>query len=133
MQAIFQDVIDKERAERDHFLKEVIPNIPGVCARACPEGDNAPIAIAVTGSGRSRVASQSDGHNSAPAQARRKPTMGGQAEEEEDQEDPRLPGVTPSPVTADRRHARREAAMRVLAELALKDAGTTPAPVTARK
>jgi hypothetical protein len=59
--------------------------------------------------------------------------MGGQAEEEEDQEDPRLPGVTPSPVTADRRHARREAAMRVLAELAAEDAGTTPAPVTARK
>jgi len=25
MQAIFQDVIDSERAERDHFLKEVIP------------------------------------------------------------------------------------------------------------
>jgi serine/threonine-protein kinase len=115
MQAIFQDVIDKERAEP--APRETTPPLP-LQSLAAAEG---------------RVASQSDGHNSAPAQARRKPTMGGQAEEEEDQEDPRLPGVTPSPVTADRRHARREAAMRVLAELAAEDAGTTPAPVTARK
>jgi len=56
--------------------------------------------------------------------------MGGQAEEEKDEEDngARLPGVTPVPDTAERRRARREAAMRVLAELAAEDAGDTPSP-----
>jgi serine/threonine-protein kinase len=133
MQAIFQDVIDKERAERDHFLKEVIPIFRESVPEPAPRETTPPLPLQSLAAAEGRVASQSDGHNSAPAQARRKPTMGGQAEEEEDQEDPRLPGVTPSPVTADRRHARREAAMRVLAELAAEDAGTTPAPVTARK
>ena len=56
--------------------------------------------------------------------------MGGQAEEEKDEEDngSRLPGVTPVPDTVERRRARREAAMHVLAELTAEDAGNTPSP-----
>jgi hypothetical protein len=38
----------------------------------------------------------------------------------------RLPGVTPVPVAVDGRLARREAALRVLAELAAEDAEPTP-------
>ncbi len=132
MQAIFEDVIDKERLERDHFLKEVIPTFrasspaPPVSA----SGDRRTPLPLVSLAEMDRSAPHSNGHAAAAAQARRRPAMGGQAHEEEDEEGDgaRLPGVTPAPDSADRRRARREAAMRVLAELAAEGDGTTPAP-----
>ncbi len=155
MQAIFEDVIDKERLDRDHFLKEVIPAFrassperPASDARerATPLPLES-LAAAEIGSG-----AQSNDHATAPPHARHRPTMGGQTQEEKHEagNGARLPGVTPAPDRADRRRARREsaiapapdkadrrrarreAAMRVLAELAAEDAETIPAPVQPR-
>ena len=77
-----------------------------------------------------RSAAQSDGQHSAAVSVRRRPTTGGQVREEkrEDSNGMHLPGVTPAPDPADRRLARREAAMRVLAELAAEGEGATPPP-----
>jgi hypothetical protein len=58
---------------------------------------------------------------------------GPKEEKYDDSNGMRLPGVTPAPVAVDSRPARREAALRVLAELAAEDADPTPAPVQARK
>jgi serine/threonine protein kinase len=130
MQAIFQDVIDKERAERDQFLKEVIP-IFRESSPEPPASDNADGRVTVpleslASAERSGRASTASGP--APARARR--DTGGHAPEAKGEEGngARLPGVTPSPVAADGRRARREAAMRVLAELAAEDARVIPAP-----
>jgi serine/threonine protein kinase len=130
MQAIFQDVIDNEREEREHFLKEVIPAFRA----SAPEESPAPVATETTkplplpleslaAQERRGGATPSLGRAAGAVYAKRRPT--GQAHaENEGNHDASLPGVTPSPITADRRRARREAAMRVLAELAAEDAGT---------
>jgi serine/threonine-protein kinase len=135
MQAIFQDVIDSERAERDHFLKEVIPIFRESVPEPVAKEKTTPLPLQSLAAAEGRVVSQSDSYKSAAAQAKRRPTIGGQVEEEKDEDDSgaRLPGVTPAPDSAERRRARREAAMRVLAELAAEDSGTTPGAETARK
>jgi serine/threonine protein kinase len=135
MQTIFQDVIDKECGEREHFLKEVIPAFRASSPeppRSAADGVPAMLPLESLAE-RERSAPQSNGY--AAARVRRRPTMGGQAQEEsgDDGNSARLPGVTPAPVTADQRRARREAAMRVLAELAAEADGATPAPEEARK
>jgi hypothetical protein len=65
--------------------------------------------------------------------ARPQPPAPAKQENQDGSDGLRLPGVTPSPVAADPRLARREAALRVLAQLAAEDADPTPAPVQARK
>jgi hypothetical protein len=62
-----------------------------------------------------------------------KPPSPAEQDNQENDNGMRLPGVTPVPVAVDGRLARREAALRVLAELAAEDAEPTPAPVQARK
>ena len=133
MQTIFEEVIDKERGEREHFLKEVIPafraSSPEPTPPAAGEGP-ATLPLESLAAAEGRVATQSDGHQSAAVSVRRRPTTGGQVREEkrEDSNGMHLPGVTPAPDPADRRRARREAAMRVLAELAAEGEGATPPP-----
>jgi serine/threonine-protein kinase len=133
MQTIFEEVIDKERGEREYFLKEVIPAF-----RAAPPEPSPPAAgetpatlpLESLAAAEERVAAQSNGHHSAAVSVRRRPTTGGQVREEkpEDSNGMHLPGVTPAPDPADQRRARREAAMRVLAELAAEGEGITPPP-----
>jgi serine/threonine protein kinase len=131
MQTIFEEVIDKERGEREHFLKEVIPafraSSPAPPPPAAGEGPTT-LPLESLAAAEGRVAAQSNGHNSSAVSVRRRPTTGGQVREEkrEDSNGMRLPGVTSVPGPADRRRARREAAMRVLAELAAEGEGITP-------
>jgi serine/threonine protein kinase len=133
MQTIFEEVIDKERGEREYFLKEVIPafraSSPAPPPPAAGEGPTT-LPLESLAAAEGRGAAQSNGHNSAAVSVRRRPTTGGQVREEkrEDSSGMRLPGVTPVPDPADRRRARREAAMRVLAELAAEGEGITPPP-----
>jgi serine/threonine protein kinase len=133
MQTIFEEVIDKERGEREYFLKEVIPAFRASSSAPPPpaEGEGPttlPLESLAAEEGRS--AAQSNGQHSAAVSVRRKPATGGQVREEkrEDSNGMHLPGVTPAPDPADRRRARREAAMRVLAELAAEGEGATPTP-----
>jgi serine/threonine protein kinase len=133
MQAVFQDVIDKERAERDHLLKNVIPSFRASStappATAAPE-DPAPSQPA---GDKPRSASQSNGHPARTVHATPKPPGPAEQENHDGNNGTRLPGVTPAPVMVDSRLARREAALRVLSELAAEDAAPTPTPVQARR
>jgi serine/threonine protein kinase len=129
MQTVFQDVIDTERAEREHLLKDVIPAFRA-SSSAPPAKAKAPTPPPAAAD-KHRSAFQSKSPQPTPAHARPKPPS--PAKEENQDGSVRLPGVTPSPVAVDPRLARREAALRVLAELAAEDAEPTPAPVQARK
>jgi len=137
MQAIFQESIDKERAERDHLLKVAIPafraSVPAPAAS--DDGDGRVTVPLETLASAEKSGRASTPNGQALAQAKPRRNTGGHASEakSEDGNGARLPGVTPTAVRVDRRRAHREAAMRVLAELAADDAGTTPAPVQARK
>ena len=132
MQAIFQDVIDNEREEREQYLKEVIPafrasshDVPTPAARET----TLPLPLeALAAAERRSGAAPSYGRPAGAGHAKRRPTGQNPADSDEEVNDARLPGVTPSPIAADLRRAHREAAMRVLAELAAEDAGTTPGP-----
>jgi len=139
MHTIFEESIDKERAEREHLLKEVIPAFRA-SSPAPPAPDDADGRVtlpleSLASAERSSRTSTSGGQAATPAQAKPRRTTGSHAHEAKGGggNGAQLPGVTPSPATADGRRARREAAMRVLAELAVEDAGPTPAPVQARK
>jgi serine/threonine protein kinase len=137
MQTIFEESIDKERAEREHLLKEVIPAFRA-SSPTPPAPDDAdgrvtlPLESLASAERSGRTSTPS---GQAPAQAKPRRNTGGHGHEAKGEggNGARLPGVTPSPATADGRRARREAAMRVLAELAAEDAEPTPAPVQARK
>jgi serine/threonine-protein kinase len=131
MQAVFQDVIDTERAEREHLLKDVIPAFRA--SSSAPPKPAAPRARAPqpAAADKPRSVFQSKSPPATPMQARPKPPSPAKGEQHDGSV--RLPGVTPSPVAVDPRLARREAALRVLAELAAEDAEPTPAPVQARK
>jgi len=133
MQSIFEEVIDKERGEREYFLKEVIPAFRAAPPEPPPPaGGEGPTTLPLESlaAAEGRVAAQSNGHNSAAVSVRRRPTTGGQVREEtrEDSNGMHLPGVTQAPDPAERRRARREAAMRVLAELAAEGEGITSPP-----
>jgi len=133
MQTVFQDVIDTERAEREHLLKDVIPAFRA--SSSAPPKPAAPKARAPqpAAADKPRSAFQSKSPPATPMQARPKPPASAKQENKGASDGIRLPGVTPSPVVVDPRLARREAALRVLAELAAEDAEPTPAPVQARK
>jgi serine/threonine protein kinase len=132
MQAVFQDVIDKERAEREHLLKDVIPAFrASSSAPPAPAARKTPAQPSVAAE-KPRSASQSKGPPARTVHATPKPP-GPKEEKHDDSNGMRLPGVTPAPVAVDSRPARREAALRVLAELAAEDADPTPAPVQVRK
>ena len=113
MQAIFQEVMGTEQAEREHFLKEVIPAFrashPDPSESAAASG-SASVPLESLAAAERSGAAQSNGDSAGAGHAGN---------------DARLPGVTPTPVTADHRRVRREAAMRVLDELAAEDAGTS--------
>jgi serine/threonine protein kinase len=129
MQAVFQDVINKERAEREHLLKDVIPAFRA--SSSAPPARERPTQPSVAHD-KPRSASQSNRTPARTVHATPKPP--GPREENHDGSDGmRLPGVTPVPVAVDGRAAHREAALRVLAELAAEDAAPTPSPVQARK
>jgi serine/threonine protein kinase len=137
MQTIFQESIDKERAERDNLLKVAIPAFR-TSVPAPPASDDAEGRVTVpleSLASAERSGRASTANRQAPDQAKPRRNTGGHAPEAKGEEGKgaRLPGVTPTAVRVDRRRARREAAMRVLSELAAEDAGTTPAPVQARK
>jgi len=139
MQAVFEDIIDKEREEREHYLKVVIPAFRA----SSPE---APVSAAEAGPAtfplELLVPPERNGHRLRPtahgeAPARGKPKLNasgharedqGQADEVHAANDSPLPGVTPSPDPRDQRRARREAAMRVLAELVAEGETVTPPP-----
>ena len=130
MQAVFPDVIDKERAEREHLLKDVIPSFRASSpARPAREAPAQPLAA----TDKPRRASQSNGHIARTVHSTPKPPGPAAAENRDGSDGMRLPGVTPSPVAVDGRLARREAALRVLSELAAEDATPTPTPVQARR
>jgi serine/threonine protein kinase len=131
MQTVFQDVIDTERAEREHLLKDVIPAFRA-SSSAPPAKAKAP-APSSAAADKHRSASQSKAAPATPMNARPQPPAPAKQENQDGSDGLRLPGVTPSPVAADPRLARREAALRVLAQLAAEDADPTPAPVQARK
>jgi serine/threonine protein kinase len=131
MQTVFQDVIDTERAEREHLLKDVIPAFRA-SSSAPPAKAKAP-APSSAAADKNRSASQSKAAPATPMNARPQPPAPAKQENQDGSDGLRLPGVTPSPVAADPRLARREAALRVLAQLAAEDADPTPAPVQARK
>ena len=133
MQAVFQDVIAKERAEREHLLKDVIPAFrASSSAPPAPAARKTPAQPSVAAE-KPRSASQSKGPPARTVHATPKPPSPAEQENQEDDNGMRLPGVTPVPVAVDGRLARREAALRVLAELASEDAEPTPAPVQAHK
>ena len=131
MQTVFQDVIDTERAEREHLLKDVIPAFRA-SSSAPPAKAKAP-APSSAAADKHRSASQSKAAPATPMNARPQPPAPARQENQDGSDGLRLPGVTPSPVAGDPRLARREAALRVLAQLAAEDADPTPAPVQARK
>jgi len=131
MQTVFQDVIDTERAEREHLLKDVIPSFRA-SSSAPPAKAKAPTPPPAAAD-KPRSAFQSKSPPPTPAHARPKPPSPTKKEKHDGSDGIHLPGVTPSPVAADPRPARREAALRVLAQLAAEDADPTPAPVQARK
>jgi serine/threonine-protein kinase len=133
MQTIFEEVIDKERGEREYFLKEVIPAFRAAPPEPAPPAAGeglATLPLESLAAAEGLGAAQSNGHNSAAVSVRRRPTTGAQVREKKGEEGSglHLPGVTPVPDPADRRRARREAAMRVLAELAAEGEGITPPP-----
>jgi Serine/threonine protein kinase len=136
MQTIFQEAIDKERAERDELLKVAIPAFRASAPEPPADDTGGRVTVpleSLASAERSGRASTPSGQASAQARPRRN-TGSYFPEAKADQgKGARLPGVTPTAVRVDRRRARREAAMRVLAELAAEDAGTTPAPLQARK
>ena len=137
MQTIFEESIDKERAEREHLLKEVIPAFRASSpAPPAPDDGEGRVTLpleSLASAERSGRTSTAGGQAATPAQAKARRTTGGFAHEAKGEagNGSHLPGV--SPATAESRRARREAAMRVLAELAAEDAGPTPAPVQAGK
>jgi serine/threonine protein kinase len=139
MQAIFEEAIDKERVEREHLLKQVIPAFRASSpAPPAPDDGEGRVTLplqALASAERSGRTSTAGGQTAPLAQSKPRRTTGGHFHEATGEEgnDAQMPGVTPSPATANSRRTRRQAAMRVLAELAAEDAGPTPAPVQARK
>ncbi|HEX7598333.1 MAG TPA: serine/threonine-protein kinase [Polyangia bacterium] len=131
MQAIFEDVIDNEREEREHFLKEVIP----VFQATTPEStEAAPATLPL----ESLAAAERNGRPLPPG---RRPTARAKTplpprpptRETKLEAGTGLPGVTPTPDTTEQRRVRREAAMRVLGELAAEEAEASQTPAPARK
>jgi eukaryotic-like serine/threonine-protein kinase len=131
MQTIFEDVIDNEREEREHFLKEVIPIFRAIP----PESTDAAAGDPATLPLEALAAAERNGRPLPPGQrpARAKTPLPPAAQEAKRKggNGSDLPGVTPTPDTTLQRRARREAAMRVLEELAAeeREASHTPAPV----
>jgi len=106
MQTIFEEVIDKERGEREHFLKEVIPAFRASSPEPSPPAAGeapATLLLESLAAEQGRIAAQSNGNYSAVVSVRRGPTTGGQVREEklEDSKGTHLPGVTPAPDPAD--------------------------------
>ncbi len=109
MQIIYRDVIEEEQGERERMLKEVIPAFRA----SAPEPEEPPPAPVEPPRGKPADDGPSDRTPSHPTGSR-------------------LPGVTPQRDPVERRHARREAALRVIAELAVEDASLSPPPDVAR-
>ena len=123
------DVIAKVAPRTDPARVDVIPAFRA--SSSAPPARERPTQPSVAHD-KPRSASQSNRTPARTVHATPKPP--GPREENHDGSDGmRLPGVTPVPVAVDGRAAHREAALRVLAELAAEDAAPTPSPVQARK
>ncbi len=133
MQTIFEDVIEKERAERERFLKEIIPAFR---SSSPEEGESAePAAPAskvipkvplasLAAAEKEMQASRTPARGSAKSNLSRRPPLPA----ENRARAASAKGEDPAKDSPEQRRSRRDAAMRVLAELAAEEDVVTPPP-----
>jgi eukaryotic-like serine/threonine-protein kinase len=137
MQTIFDEVIEKERVERELFLKEVIPAF----RLSCPEAGESAEPAAPPSKVIPKVPLASLAAAEKEMQASRIPARGAKSKPSAR---PPLPpenhakaasakDVAPPKDSPEQRRTRREAAMRVLTELAAEEDVVTPPPEEMRK